>query len=416
MGALSASPPALWISGSPGPLTPVLMESPERRPPSVLLAPQELKGSLTAVQAAEAIARGIRRAAPRVGLDLAPLADGGPGTVDAILGASRGERRSSQVSDPLGRPVAAGWALIDEGRTAVVEMAQASGLGLLREEEREPLRANTAGTGELIRVALDAGCERILVGAGGSATTDGGVGAAHVLGVRFLDGAGERLPPEPRFLSRLARIDLASRDRRLARARLLVLTDVRNPLCGREGAAQIYGPQKGADPRMAAELDRLLGHLAGIVRVQLGIDLQATPGAGAAGGLPFGLAACCGAEIVSGFEMISAALGLDSRVQRADWVITAEGRLDAQSAYFKGPYALGRLARARGKPVVLFTGAVSEPTPREAFDQVIAVTPPGMSWREAQGRAAELLEGAAASWALASLRPSHLGCRPHETP
>ncbi|MBI3182590.1 MAG: glycerate kinase [Myxococcales bacterium] len=367
--------------------------------PLVLIAPQEFKGTLSAREAAEAIARGLRQSMPRVELDILPIADGGPGTVEAFLRAGSGEQRVTRVRDPLGRPVDAAWGLLDRGRTAVIEMAAASGLALLAEAERDLLRSDTTGTGELIRAALDAGCSQVLVGVGGSATTDGGAGAAKALGVCFLDASGSELAPNPESLRRLARIDTAGRDPRLGSAVLKVLTDVRNPLCGAEGAALVYGPQKGADPELATALDAVLERLAAIVRSQLGIDIEHAAGAGAGGGLAFGLAALCGGQLVSGFEAVSAALSLFVRVRKSSLVLTGEGRLDAQTAYFKGPFALARLARMQGKPVVLFAGSVAgAASAREAFDEVVAVTPPGLSPAEVKARASELLERAVAAW------------------
>ncbi|MHB8878172.1 MAG: glycerate kinase family protein [Myxococcaceae bacterium] len=364
----------------------------------ILVAPQELKGTLTAAQAAQAIATALTRTRPELELDVVPLADGGPGTVEAFLSSARGARQLTPVHDPLGRPVEAPWALLDDG-TAVIEMATASGLGLVAEAERDPLSASSFGTGELVRAALDAGAKRILVGAGGSATNDGGVGAAVALGVRLFDARDGQLGQGPRELARLARLDLSGLDPRLGGVQLEAITDVRNPLCGPDGASLVYGPQKGADDETCELLDGLLARLAQTVTAQLGTRLDSASGSGAGGGLPFGLAALCGARISSGFEAISAVLKLFSRIQAADVVVTAEGRFDSQSAYFKGPFALARLARMQGKRVVIFAGEVAVGADRATFDEVVAVSPPGLSKEELSKQAYRLLEAAAAKWA-----------------
>lgn len=365
----------------------------------VLVAPQEFKGTLTAAQAAEAIVRGLRRSLPAAVLEAVPIADGGPGTLEALLTALGGERRIERVADPLGRPIDASWGLV-AGDLAVVEMAQASGLTLLAPEERDPLRATTYGTGQLIAAALGAGCRRIWVGVGGSATNDGGMGAAQALGVRFLDAQGSPLAT-PAELHRLARVELSQRDRRLEDCELAVLVDVRNPLCGPEGASQVFGPQKGASPEDARRLDAALAHLAAVVRSQLGASLDAAPGAGAAGGLAYGLAVFAGARLQPGFEAIARALQIDERIARSDLVVTGEGRLDVQTAFAKGPFALAQRARAQGKPVVAFVGAVAEGAEEavSAFEEVVPVTPPSIEPTELRARAAELLEERVARWA-----------------
>jgi glycerate kinase len=275
----------------------------------LLVAPQEFKGSLTSAQAARAIASGIAEAKPEWVIDVAPLADGGPGTVEAFLSARRGQRKTTLVEDPLGRPVEAGWALLEDG-TAIIEMAAASGLNLLAEAEYAPLAASSFGTGALVRAALDAGAARVLVGAGGSATTDGGAGAAMALGARLFDAKGLELPRTPGALARLARLDVSGVDPRLAQVPVQVITDVHNPLCGPEGAAQVYGPQKGADAETCELLDAGLARLAATVEAQLGKKLATLPGSGAGGGLGYGLAALCGATISSGFDAVAGALGL----------------------------------------------------------------------------------------------------------
>jgi glycerate kinase len=365
----------------------------------VLIAPQEFKGTLTAPQAADAIMRGFKSVHDQAQIDVVPIADGGAGTVDILLAAGEGEERYTTVTDPLGRPVKARWGLLDGGKTAVVEMASASGLSLLQKSERDPMSAHTYGTGELIRAALDAGASRILVGAGGSATCDGGVGAASALGVAFLDEKGAHLPLGPKHLARLARVDRSGLDPRLAKVQLDVLTDVRNPLLGEEGSARIYGPQKGADADDVDRLDSLLEQLARVGRQESSEAHEKEAGAGAAGGLAFGLRSFCNGQLRRGFDVISEALGLFAIVNECDLVITGEGQLDLQSAYFKGPYALGRLARMQKKRVVLFAGTVlgGSSGVRDAFDEVVVV---GKGTRIEPERAAQQLEDAVARWAI----------------
>ena len=374
-------------------------------PMRALVAPQQFKGTLTARQAAEAIARGVMAAQPDALLDLAPLADGGQGTVDALLAASPGgSERVTTVQGPLGDPVEARWAVLPSG-LAVIEMAAASGLTLVPPKRRSVLDAHTFGTGELVRAALDAGCTRIALGAGDSGTCDGGTGAAMALGVRFLDGRGLALPPGARQLERIESIDLKGLDPRIKSCELQVLADVLNPLLGEQGTARVYGPQKGADTDEVDFLDDSLQHLVLVVRRQLQLELHPDQGAGAAGGLAYGLAVLCGAKISRGFETISEALGLFQRVIDSDVVLTGEGSIDVQTTFAKGPWSLGRLARMQKKRVVAFAGVVSGGTTaasREAFDDVIQVSPAG----ELPGpeEAAALLEEAARKWASGPIR------------
>ena len=369
----------------------------------ILVAPQEFKGSLSAREAAEAIAVGLRRALPDVEFDLLPLADGGPGTVEALVEASGGRFHEVSVHDPLGRPVRARWGALGAPRehstpTAVIEMAAASGLALLRPQERDPRRASTFGTGELLRAALDAGQRRIIVGVGGSATNEGGAGLAQALGVRLLDAEGSDLPPGGAPLARLARIGAAGLDPRLGQAEVIVAADVTNPLCGPQGASLVYGPQKGASEEVARELDAALARYAEIVRRDLGVDVADVPGAGAAGGLAAGLIAFCGAQVRPGFEVVAEAVGLADRLARADVVATGEGRLDRQTAFGKTTAGVARAAREAGKPVVVLVGSVEEGYEEEAaglFDAVFALTDGGLSLDDAIARAAGLLSAAA---------------------
>ncbi|KFA93088.1 glycerate kinase [Archangium violaceum] len=347
-----------------------------------LVAPQEFKGTLTAAEAAAALAEGLRRGAPGVELDVAPLADGGPGTVDALLAGVGGERVTCTVPGPLGAPVRATYGLLDSGRTAVIEMAAASGLTLLAPGERDPRRASTEGTGELMRAALERGCERLILGLGGSATNDGGTGALMALGFRFLDARGAPLPPGGAALKRLARVDTSGQHPRLSKVELLVATDVTAPLLGPDGASYLFGPQKGADEAAVAELESALARLAEVVAP----GLAQTPGAGAAGGFGYGLLALAGGKVVSGYELVARTLRLSERLAAAQAVLTGEGRFDRQTALGKGPGSLAKEARALGKHTVMFAGAIAPGTDGAPFDEVVevsALAPPGVSHAEA---------------------------------
>ncbi len=357
----------------------------------ILVAPQEFKGSLTAVEATDCFADAARSVHPDVELDLAPIADGGPGTVEAIVRAARGRMSIARVSGPLGAPVDARWGRIDDGRTAVIEMAAAGGLTLLGAEQLDPRRASTHGVGELIGHALEARVERMLIGVGGSATNDGGSGAAAALGARFFDDAGRPLAPGGAALARLARIDVSALDSRLAAREIAVLCDVQNPLIGPDGASAVYGPQKGAGAAAVADLDRALANYAGIVERDLGVRIAELPGGGAAGGLAAGLSAFCGARLVSGFDAVAAAIGLAERVARADLVLTGEGRLDTQSAWGKSVAGVALLAQAAGKPCIAVCGLIEGDGRLPGLTAGEQSTPPGMPVEEAMARAPELV-------------------------
>jgi glycerate kinase len=324
----------------------------------ILVAPDKFRGTLTARQAAEAVATGWRRVRPEDELDLAPMADGGEGTMAALVDALHGEVVRATVTGPRGDPVEAEFGLADgaDGRLAIVEMASASGLALLAPSRRDPLLTTTRGTGELILAALAYAPTRLLVGSGGSATNDGGAGMAQAVGVRMLDGQARELGSGGAALAGLARIDATRLDRRLTGVTCVAATDVDNPLTGPAGASAVYAPQKGATPEDVVVLDRALGHLAAIVYRDLGVDLRDEPGAGAAGGLGFGLMAFLGARIRPGIDVVAGALGLSSRVAAADLAITGEGRLDAQSLRGKVPAGILRLGRELSVPVAIVCG------------------------------------------------------------
>src|SRR5690554_93394 len=324
----------------------------------IVLAPDSFKGSLTSTEAARAMARGVGKALPEAELVLLPLSDGGEGLVESLVVASGGELLEYEVTGPLGTPVKAQLGLMGGGKTAVIEMAQASGLVLVPEEERNPLLTTTFGTGELIARALELGCTHLIIGIGGSATNDGGMGMAQALGFRFLDDQGTPLVHGGRELARLAKIDASGKDPRLENVTIEVACDVNNPLTGPQGAAAVYGPQKGATPEMVEFLDNALKNYDEVLARCLKKGVGSTPGAGAAGGLGAGLMALLGGELVSGIELVLDVLGFKELTKGADLVFTGEGKFDAQSAYGKVPVGVGRQCKKLGVPVVVIAGTV----------------------------------------------------------
>src|SRR5215218_974050 len=364
----------------------------------VVVAPDKFEGSLSAGQAAAAIEAGLRRARPDAEVVRLPLGDGGAGTLEALVAAGF-ERVPVAATGPTGEPLAAAIA-VDGARAAgprraFVEMAEASGLKRLPGGRRAPLEATTYGTGELVRAALDHGAETLVLGIGGSATTDGGSGMAAALGARFLDRDGADLPPGGAALLRLARIDVASLDSRLAGVRITVASDVDNPLTGPEGAAHVYGPQKGAGPDDVLLLDSALRRYARVLADDLGQDVAGRPGAGAAGGLGAGAIAFLGAELRTGIELVLELVGFDKAVVGADLVITGEGKLDAQSLRGKAPVGVARAAAGHGVPVVAVAGAV-EVADRElraaGFEEAHALLELEPDPRRSMAEAARLLE------------------------
>ncbi|GAB3193766.1 glycerate kinase [Geodermatophilus arenarius] len=320
----------------------------------IVVAPDSFKGTLTAAEAADAVARGLARVHPDAEVLARPVADGGEGTVAAAVRA--GYRPvTTTVGGPDGRPVRATFAV--DGTTAVVELAAAAGLGLLAEPA--PTTATTRGVGELLLAALDAGARRVVLGLGGSATTDAGAGLLQALGVRLLDADGRDVPPGGAGLAHLARIDAGARDPRLHGLEVRVATDVDNPLTGPSGAAAVYGPQKGATPEQVAQLDAALARFAAVVRRDLGIDLEGRPAMGAAGGTAAGVAAVLTCSVGSGAELVADLVGLDDALAGADLAVTGEGSLDAQSLRGKAPAVVAARARRAGVPCVGLAGRVA---------------------------------------------------------
>jgi glycerate kinase len=368
----------------------------------MVAAPDKFKGTLTAQQAAEALAAGWRRGDPRAEVEVVPVADGGDGTLDALLAALGGERRHARVTGPLGDPVEAeyGLAHTSEGLIAIVEMARASGLGLMDRNHRDPLRASTFGTGELILAACRHDPTRLIVGVGGSATTDGGAGAAQAIGVRLLDEQGEDLPSGGEPLERLARIDVTTIHPSVRGLRVTVASDVDNPLIGPQGASAVFGPQKGATGEDVALLEQALGHLAAVIHRDLGIDIRQIPGGGAAGGLGAGLVAFLGARLRPGFDLVAEVLDLSARLHRADIAVTGEGRFDRQSVRGKAPARVLEMAREARCRTILVAGEIEDGVHPEADIVYSLAVRSGL--QAALTRPRDLLEDVAAEAAAGS--------------
>ena len=366
----------------------------------IVIAPDSFKECASASEAAHAIAAGLRRALPDAELVLAPMADGGEGTVDALVAATQGSCVTVKVTGPLGEAVNAAYGLLGDGRTAVIEMAAASGLALVPAERRDPRITTTQGTGELIRDALARGRRRIILGIGGSATNDAGAGMAQALGFRLLDAAGADLPPGGAALARIARIDASAKHPAIDDTEVLVACDVDNVLCGPGGASQVFGPQKGASEAVAAELDAALARWGEIVEDQLGVSVHELPGGGAAGGLGAGLVAYVGARLGPGVDLVAEACGLSERMKGADLVITGEGRLDGQTASGKTPVGVARIAKEHGLAVVALAGALGEGHGMLydlGIDAMLSICPGPMPLSEAMARAPGLLADTAES-------------------
>ncbi len=365
----------------------------------VVIAPDKFKGSLTALEAAEAMARGLSRVDPSAEIDRVPMADGGEGTVAALVAATGGSYRTVTVTGPLGEPVVASFGLLGDGRTAVLEMASASGLWLVPPALRDPLRATTRGTGQLLLAALEAGARRVIVGIGGSATNDGGAGLGQALGFRLLDTHGRELEPGGGELDRLARIERTDQVAVLGSATIAVACDVTNPLCGPRGASAVYGPQKGATPEMVERLDRNLGHFADIVARDLDVAVRDIPGSGAAGGLGGGLVAFAGGRLEGGVNLVIEAVNLRERLHAADLCLTGEGALDGQSAFGKTAVGVARLAHSLRCPTLAIAGSIgpgAEAVLEQGVDAYFSICPGPVHIDEAIEKASELLENATA--------------------
>jgi glycerate kinase len=361
----------------------------------VIVCPDSFKGSLSAIEAAEAISQGVKKACEGCEVVRIPLADGGEGTVEAVVRVICGEIRRIRVRDPLMREIDSFFGLIDGGQTAVIEMAAASGLGLLLPDERDPAVTTTYGVGQLIEAAVESGARRLIIGVGGSATNDAGAGAIAALGVRFLDAHGCDLPPGGLALAELERIDVSGLRFPVGKVEVLIATDVTNPLCGPDGASLVYGPQKGASPELAVQLDRALRRFADVLADEIGKDVSELRGAGAAGGLGASLAAFLSGRLTSGIDLILDLVGFDEEITHADLVITGEGSVDEQTVFGKTIAGVIKRANAVGVPVVALAGSISGDLTdlhKLGLTSAFSLVPRPMDTREAMENAAKLLE------------------------
>ncbi len=371
----------------------------------ILIAPDKFKGALNAREVAENIAKGLRDVLPDAEIEIVPMADGGEGTAEAICDARSGSWLKCKAQDPIGREIEARYGWIEDGKLAVMEMSEAAGMRRLSEDERDPVRATTFGVGEMILNAANRGANKIVIGLGGSATNDGGWGMARALGFRFYSSIGlgtyllgrlrgERLcaPELIGSVLELQTLERIKKPENVSLPKIIAAVDVRNPLHGNNGATRVFGPQKGATPDQIRQLELALVRLADVVKQEFYFDYRDKPGAGAAGGLGFGLMSFCGATIRPGFDVVAEAVGLESKMKEIDVVITGEGSLDRQTLEGKTPAGVARLARKLGKKAFAIAGRYDgNGQLRELFDEVYELARPGMTEKEQMKRAGELL-------------------------
>lgn len=359
----------------------------------VLFAPDKFKGSLTALEAAAAMARGWLAVWPEAEADVRPVADGGDGSLEVLQAALGGQWNSCTARDARGCPREVQWLWQPDTRTAWIETSRVVGLAHLPEEDRDPLSATSAGVGDVLQAAIGEGARQVFVCLGGVATNDAGCGMAEALGARFLDDSGRTIDPLPRALLRVARMQSVS-----VKAKIIGLTDVTNPLLGPEGASRVFGPQKGATPEEVGRLDEILRHVVNVARRNLAAPDPMTPGAGAAGGLGYGLLAFAGGKLAPGFETIANCTDLSAAISSCDLVVTGEGRLDEQTSAGKAPAGVSKLARQHGKPVIALVGSVPDSSiDTSLFDAVVPIQRGSCDIREAMRNAAQLLEQSAAT-------------------
>ncbi|WP_340617306.1 glycerate kinase [Xenorhabdus entomophaga] len=373
----------------------------------IVIAPDSFKESLSALQVAQAIEQGFQEIFPQADYIKLPMADGGEGTVESLVAATGGKYITCTVTDPLGQPVEAFFGLLGDGKTAVIEMAAASGLHLVPVEQRNPLITTSYGTGELILAALEQGAQKLILGIGGSATNDGGAGMMQALGANLLDGDSRTLPFGGAALTRLERIDLTDLAPRVSQIEFTVACDVNNPLCGESGASAVFGPQKGATPEMVKALDSALLHYGMKIESLTGKNVIDEAGAGAAGGMGASLLGCLGAKLQSGIEIVIDTLKLEEAVQGADLVITGEGRIDRQTIQGKTPVGVAKVAKKFGIPTIALVGGMSQDydvVHQHGLDAVFSIVPGACSLSEALAKGAENLRvtarNVAAVWAM----------------
>ncbi len=360
----------------------------------IIVAPDSFKGSVSAVCTANAMKKGIKEVFPEAEVIKVPIADGGEGTVEALVAATDGQMIYQKVVGPQGDMVEAYWGILGDGETAVIEMAAASGLPLVPNDKKDPRIATTYGTGQLIKAALDRGLGKIIIGIGGSATNDGGCGMAQALGGSFIDSSGKELPYGGAALSKLDSVDLSGMDTRLTDTVIMVACDVDNPLCGPKGASAIYGPQKGASPEMVVELDAALEHFANKVQGVTGKDVAGYPGAGAAGGLGAGLLFFTNAKLEPGVDLVLRVIEFESLVRSAQLVITGEGRTDFQTAFGKAPVGVAKLAKKYNVPILCLSGGLGqgyEDVLMLGIDGLMSTVPGPMTLDECIEQGAELI-------------------------
>ncbi|UYV50744.1 glycerate kinase [Priestia megaterium] len=361
----------------------------------IVIAPDSFKESLTALRVCEAVEKGIKTHFPNAGISKVPMADGGEGTVQSLVDATGGEIIQTRVTGPLGKEVEAFYGILGDRKTAVIEMAAASGLHHVPVDKRNPLITTTRGTGELILKALDHKVKHIIIGIGGSATNDGGAGMAKALGAKLLDANGAEIKEGGGSLDQLTAIDLTNLDSRLAKVKVEVACDVDNPLTGETGASAVFGPQKGATPDMVRQLDRNLAHYAAVIKKEMDIHIQNVPGAGAAGGLGGGLLAFLSAELKPGVDIVIEATQLESYIKDANLVITGEGRIDGQTIYGKTPIGVAKTAKKHSVPVIAIAGSIgvgSEAVYEHGISALFSVVPGAVTLSEAMEKADENIE------------------------
>jgi glycerate kinase len=356
-----------------------------RKPIHLLIAMDSFKGSASSLEVASFVKAGVLRVQTDAQVTIVPVADGGEGTVEALVAGLEGRFETVSVSDPLGKPVLAKFGIV-HGNQAVLEMAAASGLTLIAERDRDPFKTSTFGTGEMLLGALEKGVERVFIGLGGSATNDGGVGMAQALGISFLDKAGREIGPGAAGVANLNSIHFEGLNPRVREVEITALTDVNNPLCGENGASRTFGMQKGASPENLEKLDKILRRLADVVEQTTGKDFSRIPGAGAAGGLGFGLLSFCGAAIQPGIETVLDLIQIDKHLKTADCVITGEGRMDNQSLLGKAPVGIALRAKKYGLPVIAIVGSRDinlDEVHKAGIDLVLDIINAPMSLKEA---------------------------------
>jgi glycerate kinase len=361
----------------------------------IIIASDSYKHSLSSKEVGIHLKAGLSKVLPDSEILVVPVADGGEGTVSALVDATGGEIIPVVVHDPLMREIDSFFGILGDGITAAIEMAAASGIELLADADRDPWLTTTLGTGELIAHALDKGCRKIILGIGGSATNDGGAGMAQALGVKLMDVSGSQLRPGGGYLNELRKIDLSELDERIHDCEIIIASDVNNPLTGPQGATMVFGHQKGANALMAEKLERKMQHFARLINEQLGIDIETISGAGAAGGLGGGLLAFTGASIENGFSVISKTVNLEEKICDADFVITGEGKIDSQTQYGKTPYGVAQLAVRHNKKVIAVAGTLGEGFEElyhKGFNKILSISDESMTLEHSISNAGNLLE------------------------